>query len=49
MRNNVAQQIIVPVYYYVGEDGSVTFDIEQMNEYFQREMSKYFQSEEEEN
>ena len=30
----------MPVYYYVGEDGSVTFDIEQMNEYFQGELQK---------
>lgn len=40
MKNHVAQQIIVPVYYYIGEDGSVTFDIEQMNEYFQVELQK---------
>jgi hypothetical protein len=37
---NHQEQIIVPVYYFENENGQIVYDIEQIKEYFDSELSK---------
>ena len=36
----VVNQIITPIYYIINDDGSKTYDFEQMTEEFENELSK---------
>ena len=36
----MTNQIIIPIYYYKDEDGVIHYDIEEMQEYFENEISK---------
>ena len=35
----IPQQIIVPVYYFIDEDKKVHFDIEEMTQFFENELT----------
>ena len=37
--SSIPQSIVVPTYYYIGEDGIVQFDTEQMEEFFREQMT----------
>ena len=37
---NIVNQIVIPTYYIVNDDGSITYDFEQMTEEFENELSK---------
>ena len=39
MKTHIPQQIIVPVYYHIDGSGKVQFDIEQMTQFFENELS----------
>jgi hypothetical protein len=39
MKKHIPQQIIVPVYYYIDDTGEVHFDIEEMTQFFENELS----------
>lgn len=41
---NHQEQIIVPVYYYEDENGVIHYDFEEMQEYYENEVSKLTQS-----
>jgi hypothetical protein len=39
MKTHIPQQIIVPVYYHIDEDGIIQFDTEQMEDFFREQMT----------
>jgi len=39
MKTHIPQQIIVPVYYHIDANAKVHFDLEQMIEFFENELS----------
>ena len=40
----IVNQIVIKTYYIVNEDGSITYDFEQMSEEFENELSKLDES-----
>jgi hypothetical protein len=40
MEELIPEHIIVPVYYFIDEDGKVHFDIDEMSDYFANEIDK---------
>jgi hypothetical protein len=38
MKNQIPQQIIVPVYYFIDEDEKIHFDFEEMTQFFENEL-----------
>ena len=42
--NTHKEQLVIPVYYYEDENGQITYDLEQMREEFENELSKLNQS-----
>lgn len=36
---NIPQQIIVPVYYFIDEDKNIHFDIDEMTQFFENELT----------
>ena len=39
MKTNIPKEIIVPVYYFIDEDKKIHFDLEEMTQFFENELS----------
>ena len=40
MKDKHKESITIPVYYYIGDDGKYYYDLEEMAEYFERQLSE---------